>query len=213
MEYLTNFYFNNINIFNHNSLCVKIAKKICFPNLFNLNFNEYMQTSHSNLNHFLIDNQHNSQSQKRIRGIINEHLILLYFYHKGITHLYPQSYLFFIPDIKFDLVLFTQKKRIIAFNFKNCLRERYNQSIVEAQQLKKLDTRFEFYLLTNDVIESARLNHKIKNGKVQHINQVINCFSEESNIFMKTLLKNQFISFSPINLIKKMVNSNEKSIN
>ncbi|MBP5835892.1 hypothetical protein [Candidatus Phytoplasma meliae] len=213
MEYLTNSYFNNINIFNHNSLSVKITKKICFPNLFNLNFNEYMQTSHSNLNNFLIENQHNSQSQKVIRGKINEYLILLYFHHKGITNLYPQSYLFFIPDIKFNLVLFTKKKRIIAFNFKTCLRERYNQSIIEAQQLKKLDTRFEFYLLTNDAIESERLNHKIKNGKVQHINQVINCFSEESNNFMKNLLKNNFIKFSPINLIKKMVHSNEKAIN
>ncbi|WP_212330988.1 hypothetical protein ['Fragaria x ananassa' phyllody phytoplasma] len=61
MEYLTNSYFNNINIFNHNSLYVEITKKIFLPDLFNLNFNEYMQTSHSNLNNFLIDNQHNSQ--------------------------------------------------------------------------------------------------------------------------------------------------------
>ncbi|MFT2804797.1 hypothetical protein ACMUE1_01905, partial [Candidatus Phytoplasma asteris] len=103
--------------------------------------------------------------------------IIGYFQNQGIIHLYPQVYLFFIPDIKFDLVLFTKKKRIIAFNFKTCLRERYKQAMVEGQQLKKLDTRFEYYLLINDATETQKLNNKITNGKVQGINQVINLFS------------------------------------
>ncbi|CCP87997.1 conserved hypothetical protein, partial CDS, partial [Candidatus Phytoplasma solani] len=72
------------------------------------------------------------------------------------------------------------------------------------------DTRFEFYLLTNNTIESQRLNNKIANGKVQGINQVINLFSNNANQFLQTLLTNQFISFSPITLIKKMVHSNDK---
>ncbi|GFZ75543.1 hypothetical protein HPP_5010 [Hydrangea phyllody phytoplasma] len=180
----------------------KILSQIKPDNYFKYPFNQYMQLNHQSLNHYFQITKSTSQKQKVLRGKINEYLILIYFRHYGITKQYPQTYLFFIPDIKFDLVLFTQNKRIIAFNFKTCLRERYKQAIIEAQQLKKLDTRFEYYLLTNDAIESQRLNNKIKNGKVQGINQVIDCFSQKANIFLKTLFKRQFISFKDINLIK-----------
>ncbi len=169
-----------------------------------------MLESHAKLNKYLTDNNYNSQSQKAIRGKINEYLILLYFHQKGITNLYPQAYLFFIPDIKFDLVLFSQTKRIIAFNFKTCLRDRYKKTIIEAQQIKKLDARFEFYLLTNNATETQRLNNKIINGKVQGINQIINLFSNKTNQFLQNLLTNNFIPFSPINLIKSVVHSNDK---
>ncbi|MGL9687688.1 MAG: hypothetical protein ACQBVK_02780, partial [Candidatus Phytoplasma sp. TWB_XP] len=64
------------------------------------------------------------------------------------------------------------------------------------------DTRFEYYLLTNDAIESQRLNNKIKNGKVRGIDQVIDCFSQKANIFLKTFFQRQFVSFPEINLIK-----------
>ncbi|GAK73840.1 MAG: hypothetical protein QS2022_5650 [Candidatus Phytoplasma asteris] len=58
-------------------------------------------------------------------------------------------------------------------------------------------------MLTNDAIESQRLNNKIKNGKIQGINQVIDCFSQKANIFLKTLSQRQFVSFPEINLVKK----------
>jgi hypothetical protein len=199
---LNNQDFFNIQQFNTNIQTVKILKCFFKKTTFNFSVDKYMKTNHQQLNHYFNQNNINSQSQKTIRGKINEYLILLYFHDQGITHLYPQSYLFFIPDIRFDLVLFSATKRIIAFNFKTCLRDRYKQAIVEAQQLKKLDTRFEFYLLTNDAAESERLNQKIHNGKVQGINQVINLFAEEANHFVNKLLNKTFITFNNINLIK-----------
>nr|AAK54674.1 unknown [Candidatus Phytoplasma luffae] len=180
---LTNQEFININQLNTNSKSVQIIKLIFNKATLNLTIDKYMKSNHIQLNHYFETNNFCSQSQKSIRGKINEYLILLYLNHKGIKCLYPKSYLFFIPDIKFDLVLFTQTKRIIAFNFKTCLRERYKQAIIEAQQLKKLDTRFEYYLLTNDEVETQKLNNKIKNGKVQSINKVINLFSDNANLF------------------------------
>ncbi|QKX95254.1 hypothetical protein [Candidatus Phytoplasma asteris] len=202
MNQLNNLHFNNINVFNHQSLCVDITKLIIQPSLFNQPFNEYMTQTHNLLNEYLQNNHYNSQSQKSIRGKINEYLILLYLNNKGITHLYPQSHLFFIPDIKFDLVLFTKTKRIMAFNFKTCLRDRYKQAMVEGQQLKKLDTRFEFYLLTNNGTETQRLNNKINQGKVQGINEVINLFSNSADKFLQNLITTKFIPFSNINIIK-----------
>ncbi|WP_323847687.1 MAG: hypothetical protein Q2306_02320 [Phytoplasma sp.] len=200
---LTNQDFINIQQFNTNTQTVEILK--CLFNKMTLKFsiNEYMIINHQKLNHYFNQNNINSQSQKVIRGKINECLILLYFQNQGITHLYPQASLFFIPDNKFDLVLFTQKKRIMAFNFKTCLRDRYKQAMIEGQQLKKLDTRFEYYLLTNNEPEIQRLNHKIKQGKVQGINQVINLFASSANHFFQNLLTNEFIPFANINIIKK----------
>ncbi|QKX95577.1 hypothetical protein [Candidatus Phytoplasma asteris] len=144
---LNNQDFFNIQQFNTNIQTVEILKCFFNKDTFNLSINEYMKTNYQQLNHYFNQNNINSQSQKVIRGKINEYFILLYFQNKGIINLYPQAYLFFIPDIKFDLVLFTETKRIMAFNFKTCLRDRYKQAMVEGQQLKKLDTRFEFYLL------------------------------------------------------------------
>lgn len=200
---LTNEDFYHIKQLNTNTQFVNILKKLFHKTSFLLNFHEYMNHHHNLLDQYLTDNNYHSQSQKVIRGKINEYLILLYFQNQGIIHLYPQAYLFFIPDIKFDLVLFTKNKRIIAFNFKTCLRDRYKQAMVEGQQLKKLDTRFEFYLLTNNEPETQRLNHKINQGKVQGINQVINLFSNSANNFLQNLITRQFIPFSNINIIKK----------
>ncbi|MGL9687437.1 MAG: hypothetical protein ACQBVK_01400 [Candidatus Phytoplasma sp. TWB_XP] len=180
----------------------RILSQIKPDNYFGNPFNQYMQLNHQSLNHYFRITKINPQKQKVLRGKINEYLILIYFRHYGITKQYPQANLFFIPDIKFDLVLFTQNKRIVAFNFKTCLRERYKQAIIEAQQLKKLDTRFEYYLLTNNAVESQRLNNKIQNGKVQGINKVIDCFSQKANTFFKTFFQRQFVSFPEINLIK-----------
>ncbi|WEK82133.1 MAG: hypothetical protein PR2021_0590 [Candidatus Phytoplasma pruni] len=200
---LNNQDFFNIQQFNTNIQTVEILKYFFNKDTFNLSINEYMQTNHHQLNHYFNQNNIHSQSQKVIRGKINEYLILLYLNNKGINNLYPQVNLFFIPDIKFDLVLFTQKKRIIAFNFKTCLRDRYKQTMVEGQQLKKLDTRFEFYLLTNNETETQRINNKIKQGKIPGINQVINLFSNSANDFLQNLITIKFIPFSNINIIKK----------
>ncbi|MCQ9618851.1 MAG: hypothetical protein NOI47_000433 [Candidatus Phytoplasma pruni] len=200
---LNNQDFFNIQQFNTNIQTVEILKYFFKKDTFNLSINEYMQTNDQQLKHYFNQNNINSQSQKVIRGKINEYLILLYFQNKGITNLYPQVNLFFIPDIKFDLVLFTQKKRIIAFNFKTCLRDRYKQAVVEGQQLKKLDTRFEFYLLTNNETETQRLNKKINQGKIPGINKVINLFSNSANNFLQNLITTKFIPFSNINIIKK----------
>ncbi|WP_034172249.1 hypothetical protein [Chrysanthemum yellows phytoplasma] len=200
---LNNQDFFNIKHLNTNTKCIEILKTVFQKLTFNLPIDTYMKTNHQQLNHYFESNNINSQSQKVIRGKINEYLILLYFKNKGITNLYPQVNLFFIPDIKFDLVLFTKNKRIIAFNFKTCLRDRYKQTMVEGQQLKKLDTRFEFYLLTNNETETQRLNKKINQGKVQGINQVINLFSNSANNFLQNLITFQFIPFSNINIIKK----------
>ncbi|PWV43953.1 MAG: hypothetical protein DF280_01640 ['Brassica napus' phytoplasma] len=200
---LNNQDFFNIQQFNTNIQTVEILKCFFNKDTFNLSINEYMKTNYQQLNHYFNQNNINSQSQKVIRVKINEYLILLYFQNKGIINLYPQAYLFFIPDIKFDLVLFTETKRIMAFNFKTCLRDRYKQAMVEGQQLKKLDTRFEFYLLTNNETETQRLNNKINQGKVQGINQVINLFSNSANNFLQNLITFQFIPFSNINIIKK----------
>ncbi|WAN63673.1 hypothetical protein RS022_08850 [Candidatus Phytoplasma rubi] len=52
-------------------------------------------------------------------------------------------------------------------------------------------------------MEAQRLNKKINQGKIPGINQVIDCFSPQANIFLKTLLTNQFLPFRDINMIKK----------
>ncbi len=135
---LTNENFYQIKQFNTNAQCIDILKKIFHKTSFSLTFHEYMRHHHHLLNQYLTDKNYHSQSQKVIRGKINEYLILLYFQNKGIINLYPQAYLFFIPDIRFDLVLFTETKRIMAFNFKTCLRDRYKQAMVEGQQIKKI---------------------------------------------------------------------------
>ncbi|MGL9687683.1 MAG: hypothetical protein ACQBVK_02750 [Candidatus Phytoplasma sp. TWB_XP] len=189
----------------------QILSHIKPDNYFEYPFNQYMQFNHKNLNQYFKITKITPQNQKVLSGKINESLILIYFRNRGITQQYPQTYLFFIPDIKFDLVLFTHTKRIIAFNFKTSLRERYKQAVIEAQQLKKLDTRFEYYLLTNNVTEFQRLNNKIKNGKVQGINKVIDCFSQKANAFFEDFFQRQFISFTDINLVKNTKGNIKKS--
>ncbi|MDO8030277.1 hypothetical protein OC709_02025 ['Planchonia careya' phytoplasma] len=169
----------------------------------NLSFSLYIQKNHSLLNQYFKKHSINEQKQHVLRGKINELLILRYLKSQGINNLYPQVTLFFIPDLRFDLVLFTKTKRILGFSIKTCLREHYKQAMIEGQQLKKLDSRFRYYLLTNDTKEAERLNQKITQGKVPGIDEVINCFSPQTDLFIQNLLTQQFTIFTDINLIKK----------
>ncbi|WP_334347470.1 hypothetical protein [Candidatus Phytoplasma prunorum] len=187
--------------------CHQILTQIFTKQTLRLEFSNYMITNHHHLNQYFTTYQYNSQSQKVIRGKINEYLILFYFQHRRITNLYPQASLFYIPDIKFDLVLFEIKKRIVVFSMKTTLRDRYKIAILEAQQLKKLDTRFEFYLLTNNTTEAQRLQHKISTGKVPMINQVVNLFDPSADIFFKQLNQRHFVMFNDINIIKNKKNN------
>ncbi|MDV3196258.1 MAG: hypothetical protein Q8885_01880 [Candidatus Phytoplasma stylosanthis] len=185
-------------------LTIEILNTFFLATHLELPFHVYMQKNHSLLNQYFKKNSINDQSQRVLRGKINELLILRYLKSRGVNNLYPQVNLFFIPDIKFDLVLFTKTKRILGFSIKTCLRDRYKLAVLEGQQLKKLDSRFRYYLLTNDTKEVERLNQKIKQGKVQGIDEVINCFQPQSDLFIQQLLTQQFTLFTDINLIKKI---------
>ncbi|GLH60536.1 hypothetical protein PAWBP_6540 [Paulownia witches'-broom phytoplasma] len=88
---LNNQDFFNIQQFNTNIQTVEILKCFFNKDTFNLSINEYMKPNYQQLNHYFNQNHINSQSQKVIRGKINEYLILLYFQNQGIIHLYPQS--------------------------------------------------------------------------------------------------------------------------
>ncbi|KND62800.1 hypothetical protein AlmWB_00070 [Candidatus Phytoplasma phoenicium] len=76
---LTHEDFYYIKQFNTNTQCVNILKKLFHKSSFSLNFHEYMCHHHHLLNQYLIDQNYQSQSQKVIRGKINEYLILFYF--------------------------------------------------------------------------------------------------------------------------------------
>ncbi len=100
-----------------------------------------------------------------INGKIFEYIIISLLLNKNIVPLYIQAKVAFVPNVDFDLLLYSGVKPI-ALSIKTSLRERYKQADLEAIALKYVHRKAECYLVTMNEGESKKINEKIQMGDV-----------------------------------------------
>lgn len=109
-----------------------------------------------------------------LNGNIFELVIHTLLYREGLLPFYTQAKVVFVPNVKFDTILYTQA-RPISLSLKTSLRERYKQADLEAIALQHVHRRAESYLLTLDSDEAERCKEKIKSGDIIGLNKIIDC--------------------------------------
>lgn len=136
-----------------------------FTTLSHLKPSDYINTVWNN---YLTHTPHN----KDLNGKIFEYLLISLLINQGLTPIYIQAKVAFVPNVDFDLLLYTKEKPIVL-SAKTSLRERYKQADLEAIALKYVHRKAESYLLTLNEAEAASVNQKIKEGGVIGIDDVI----------------------------------------
>lgn len=119
------------------------------------------------------------QGQAVVNGNVFEHLVSVLLYRQNIKPLYQQVSIAFVPNVIFDLAIYTEKHGPVILSLKTSLRERYKQVDLEGTVLKNVHRRARTFLITADQEEARNVNRKIKSYDVQGIEKVIYAFGKD----------------------------------
>ncbi|MCH9813611.1 MAG: hypothetical protein K0U47_06665 [Epsilonproteobacteria bacterium] len=138
---------------------------------------------------------------KDLNGKIFEYILISLLINKKVLPLYIQAKVAFVPNVDFDLLLYTKEKPIVL-SAKTSLRERYKQADLEAIALKYVHRKAESFLLTLDKNEAHSVNRKIKEGGVIGIDEVVLATSEKIDHFIRYLEGLNFEEAGSIQIIR-----------
>ena len=79
----------------------------------------------------------------------------------------------FVPNVNFDLIVYSKEFGPISISAKTSLRERYKQADLEAVSLKYVHRKARCYLVTMDKLEAMRLEKKLKEGDLLGIDDIV----------------------------------------
>ncbi len=158
-----------------------------FPNFFEVEYkmpSEYVDKYWSKYQQTYGDN-------KNLNGKIFEYILSTLCVREGILPLYMSAKVAFVPNIIYDLMLYTNTRVPICFSAKTSLRERYKQADLEAIALKYVHRKALSYLVTLEESEARSVKEKIKKGDVIGLDDVVVATSGEFDQLI-TNLKNEY---------------------
>ena len=120
-------------------------------------------------------------------GKIFEYILATLLIREDILPIYLNAKVAFVPNVNYDIMLYTAERGPVCISAKTSLRERYKQADLEAIALKYVHRRALAYLLTLDANEAKSVKAKIKSGDVIGLDDVIVATSPEFDAFIASL--------------------------
>ncbi len=147
-----------------------------FPDFFAINYERpsiYIQTIWG------VYKQKYGEGNNNRNGKIFEYILATLLLREALYPLYMSARVTFVPNVIYDLLLYSEERGAISLSAKTTLRERYKQADLEALALKNVYRRSLSYLITLDSTEAERLSRKINQGEVLGLNGVYVANSED----------------------------------
>ncbi|MBK8434807.1 MAG: hypothetical protein IPL28_27460 [Chloroflexi bacterium] len=132
------------------------------------------------------------QKSNSLNGGVFEAILATAMLLNGLSPIYVQAKVVFVPNVFFDFILYSTECGPISISAKTSLRERYKQADLEAISLKYVHRKSKSYLLTLSKSE-AKVVAKIKNGDLLGIDEIIVATTAEFDELIKSL-KNYTLS-------------------
>jgi len=104
-------------------------------------------------------------TNNNLNGKIFEYILATLLIRENILPLYMQAKVAFVPNVDFDLMVYTKERGPICLSAKTSLRERYKQADLESIALKYVHRKSLSYLVTL-TDEAKNVKDKIKTGDV-----------------------------------------------
>jgi hypothetical protein len=137
----------------------------------------------------------NYPDDRGTNGKVFEELIAMTLIRQGIMPFYIQAEISFIPNVKYDFVIYSEEIGPIVLSAKTSLRERYKQAELEAMVLKNIHRKSKSYVISMDV---AAIKVRKKNiDSLIAINNFILATSQEYDSFLEDI-KTYTIKLAPI---------------
>lgn len=141
--------------------------------------------------------KNHSEGNNNLNGKIFEYILATLFVREKILPSYLSAKVAFVPNVVYDLMIYTDERGPICISAKTSLRERYKQADLEAIALKYVHRKALCYLITLDTKEAIKVKDKIKTGDVIGLDDVIVATAPEFNDLIKKLKKEYVLSEPP----------------
>lgn len=138
-------------------------------------------------------------------GKVFEYILATLLVRENILPFFLSAKVAFVPNVVYDIMLYTQERGPVCISAKTSLRERYKQADLEGIALKYVHRRSLCYLVTNHEKEANSVRAKIKTGDVIGLDDVIYTISESFDTMILSLKEYVFENPMPI----KIINSNQ----
>ncbi|MCD7817468.1 MAG: hypothetical protein LUH07_00210 [Lachnospiraceae bacterium] len=136
-----------------------------------------------------------------LNGNIFELIISSLLVKENIKPMYLQASVAFVPNVIYDIILYSSENYPISLSLKTSLRERYKQADLEAVALKYVHRKAECYLLSLDEHEVQDVKNKISTGDILGIDNVICATTNEFDDFINNLKSKSFIKPEKIEIV------------
>ena len=143
-----------------------------------------------------VDKIDNEQTRRGVNGKIYEYIIATLLIREEVFPIFINAKVAFVPNINYDILLYSEENGPICLSAKTSFRERYKQADLEAMALKNVHRISRSFLLTLDDHDASTLSKKILKGDTFGLNDVIVATSDKFNDFIRELKEYNF-SLSP----------------
>ena len=144
----------------------------------------------------------NEQTRRGVNGKVFEYIISTLLIRENIFPIFLNAKVAFVPNINYDILLYSEENGPICLSVKTTFRERYKQADLEAMALKNVHRISRSFLITLDDSDAILLSKKILKGDTFGLNDVIVATSEKFNDFISELKEYNFSLSPSVNVIE-----------
>lgn len=139
--------------------------------------------------------------ENNLNGKLFEAILATIMLGKGISPIFVQAKVVFVPNVNFDFIVYSKEYGPISISAKTSLRERYKQADLESVSLKYVHRKAKCYLVTMDKEEATRLERKRVNGDLLGIDDIVLGNEESFDEMIEFLSKLNLEEPAPVEIV------------
>lgn len=143
----------------------------------------------------------NDQQARGVNGKIFEYILATLLVREGIYPIFLSAKVAFVPNISYDILVYSREKGPICLSAKTSFRERYKQADLEAIALKYVHRRSKSFLITLSEADANSVNEKQKNGDVIGLDNAVYAIGNDFNKLIRELSKYNLIDSPKLEII------------
>jgi len=144
----------------------------------------------------------NDQQKRGVNGKIFEYIIATLLIRENIFPIYLNARVAFVPNINYDILLYSTDRGPICLSAKTSFRERYKQADLEAIAMKYVHRRSQCFLITLSQEDADSVNKKQRMGDVIGLDSAICATTNSFNELIEGLKDFNLVESPKVNIIK-----------
>lgn len=175
-----------------------------FPSFMDIDYNkpsEYISTywnAYLKKRDILLDND---QQKRGVNGKIFEIIIATLLIREKIYPIYMNAKVAFVPNINYDLLLYSTDRGPICLSAKTSFRERYKQADLESIAMKYVHRRSKCFLITLSEDDAKMVNAKQRIGDVIGLDSAVCATNSDFDNVIEEIKKLNLIESPEIKVI------------